>query len=75
MTWFLQILSGRPGSNWRHSAWKADALPTELLPLIKNKNTYFFTEGKCIAFLDNPKLNHHFFYHTDSFLCKVYFKH
>ncbi len=24
-------LSGRPGSNWRHSAWKADALPTELL--------------------------------------------
>ena len=27
------ILSGRPGSNRRHSAWKADALPTELLPL------------------------------------------
>ena len=25
--------SGRPGSNRRHSAWKADALPTELLPL------------------------------------------
>jgi len=25
-------LSGRPGSNRRHSAWKADALPTELLP-------------------------------------------
>ena len=25
-------MSGRPGSNWRHSAWKADALPTELLP-------------------------------------------
>ena len=24
--------SGRPGSNRRHSAWKADALPTELLP-------------------------------------------
>ncbi len=23
--------SERPGSNWRHSAWKADALPTELL--------------------------------------------
>lgn len=31
-------LSGRPGSNWRHSAWKADALPTELLPLLK-RNT------------------------------------
>ncbi len=28
-------LSGRRGSNPRHSAWKADALPTELLPLIK----------------------------------------
>ena len=26
--------SGRPGSNRRHSAWKADALPTELLPLV-----------------------------------------
>src|SRR5512140_88421 len=24
--------SGRPGSNRRRSAWKADALPTELLP-------------------------------------------
>ena len=28
------FLSGRPGSNRRHSAWKADALPTELLPLL-----------------------------------------
>ena len=27
----MRILSERPGSNWRHSAWKADALPTELL--------------------------------------------
>ena len=27
-------MSGRPGSNRRHSAWKADALPTELLPLL-----------------------------------------
>ena len=25
-------VSGRRGSNPRHSAWKADALPTELLP-------------------------------------------
>jgi hypothetical protein len=25
--------SERPGSNRRHSAWKADALPTELLSL------------------------------------------
>src|SRR5690554_1151138 len=29
---FKEHLSGRPGSNRRHSAWKADALPTELLP-------------------------------------------
>ena len=29
-TW-RAIKSGRPGSNRRHSAWKADALPTELL--------------------------------------------
>ena len=28
----MTLLSGRPGSNRRHSAWKADALPTELLP-------------------------------------------
>ena len=26
------FVSGRRGSNSRHSAWKADALPTELLP-------------------------------------------
>ena len=29
LTW-----SGRRGSNSRHSAWKAEALPTELLPLL-----------------------------------------
>jgi hypothetical protein len=29
----LSILSGRRDSNSRPSAWKADALPTELLPL------------------------------------------
>ena len=28
-------MSGRRDSNPRPSAWKADALPTELLPLIK----------------------------------------
>ena len=28
-----QKKSERPGSNRRHSAWKADALPTELLSL------------------------------------------
>ena len=29
---FYSLWSGKPGSNWRHSAWKADALPTELFP-------------------------------------------
>ena len=29
-----KLWSGRRDSNSRHSAWKADALPTELLPLI-----------------------------------------
>ena len=29
--------SGKPGSNRRHSAWKADALPTELLPQLKQR--------------------------------------
>lgn len=33
---FLPYWSGRRGSNSRHSAWKADALPTELLPHILN---------------------------------------
>ena len=28
------IWSGRPGSNWRHSDWKSDALPTELHPQV-----------------------------------------
>jgi hypothetical protein len=27
-------LSGRPGSNWPPEAWKATALPNELLPLV-----------------------------------------
>ncbi len=28
----MNIWSGKRGSNPRHSAWKADALPTELFP-------------------------------------------
>ena len=32
LTYFSKKWSGRRGSNSRHSAWKADALPTELLP-------------------------------------------
>ncbi len=34
--------SGRPGSNRPPSAWKADALPNELLPLI---TVYFFLKS------------------------------
>ena len=33
-------LSGRRGSNPRPSAWKADALPTELLPQIPSKISF-----------------------------------
>ncbi len=33
----LQLKSGRRDSNPRPSAWEADALPTELLPLIDVK--------------------------------------
>ena len=33
------VWSGRRGSNSRHSAWKAEALPTELLPLNKKQWT------------------------------------
>ena len=35
------VWSGRRGSNPRPSAWKADALPTELLPLFKVKARSF----------------------------------
>ena len=38
--------SERPGSNRRHSAWKADALPTELLSHIISK-FHFIIE--CLA--------------------------
>ena len=40
------FLSGRPGSNRRHSAWKADALPTELLPHFSGESRIRTCEGK-----------------------------
>jgi len=40
-----EILSERPGSNRRHSAWKADALPTELLSHIIQKNYIFCVDN------------------------------
>ena len=46
----VRFLSERPGSNWRHSAWKADALPTELLSPVKQyKDTFIFNESKAIC--------------------------
>ena len=52
------FLSGRPGSNRRHSAWKADALPTELLPLfaVANINKDFNYLQKIIISLKNDSL-------------------
>ena len=38
-------MSGRPGSNRRHSAWKADALPTELLPHGSKYIIFFYFGG------------------------------
>ena len=39
--------SGRRGSNSPHSAWKADALPTELLPHFDGaKVRHFFISTK-----------------------------
>src|SRR5690606_6645433 len=42
---FFLTKSGRRGSNSRHSAWKADALPTELLPLILNLWVQIYTQN------------------------------
>ncbi len=38
--------SGRRGSNSRHLAWKANALPTELLPLLKHFYTLVLMWGE-----------------------------
>ena len=55
-------MSERPGSNRRHSAWKADALPTELLSrvLVSGcKYTMFF--DSCNYFF---KINKTFYHHV-----------
>ena len=51
------FLSGRPGSNRRHSAWKADALPTELLPqlLFCGESRIRTCEGKTNRFTVCPR--------------------
>ncbi len=45
-------LSGKRGSNSRPSAWEADALPTELLPQVKNKQPLLDVDDAkvCIIF-------------------------
>ena len=50
-------VSGRRGSNSRHSAWKADALPTELLPLISfcGESRIRTCEGKTNRFTVCPR--------------------
>ena len=50
--------SGRRGSNSRHSAWKAEALPTELLPPTDDA----FPSGK--KFMECPTPRGHFKTHT-----------
>ena len=52
-------LSGRRGSNSRHSAWKADALPTELLPLIFLITFVIRCKGR--IFFWSTKIFFHFF--------------
>src|SRR5690554_819097 len=49
-----ELWSGRPGSNRRHSAWKADALPTELLPHLRFDNTQHQLFGSRLIFF-KPK--------------------
>ena len=41
---FSKKLSGKRGSNSRPSAWKADALPTELLPQVSGRRWIRTTE-------------------------------
>ena len=44
----VNLWSGRRGSNPRPSAWKADALPTELLPqTFQNKSPILLVSGLC----------------------------
>ena len=43
----IHSLSERPGSNRRHSAWKADALPTELLSHFSTHNSKQFEVEPC----------------------------
>ncbi len=50
----IKIRSGKRDSNPRHSAWEADALPTELLPhkTVKAMQNYVFYFGSA-SFLNN----------------------
>src|SRR5512141_134622 len=59
--------SGKRGSNPRHSAWKADALPTELFPRWNPENRVQRTGAerrirtsvtRCVADLQSAAINH-----------------
>ncbi len=58
----LKKLSGRRDSNPRHSAWKAEALPTELLPLKKfetlSGERRIRTSEACAADLQSALVGH-----------------
>lgn len=72
--------SGRRGSNSRHSAWKADALPTELLPLVwagKDSNLrrlsqQIYSLPPLATWVPAPKSNR--FYENPVLLCTHSFK-
>ena len=49
--YFNKKVSGRRGSNPRPSAWKADALPTELLPRFSSKTAGFLAAPRHRKFL------------------------
>ena len=54
----LALLSGRRGSNSRPSAWKADALSTELLPQLKWAGTDSNRRRRQPTDLQSARFNH-----------------
>ena len=44
------VWSGRRGSNPRPSAWKADALPTELLPQFPSEKIFFKRKARSVFY-------------------------
>jgi hypothetical protein len=50
------VWSGRRGSNSRHSVWKTEALPTELLPHCGSSNQLSYTSSYSLLFTNNTFL-------------------